>query len=50
MNNVAEGTVGILSAGHHYEILVPGVDDLDVVKSQRVVKSDGDNSLHGTVV
>ena len=50
MNDVAVGVIGVLAAGHDDEVLVTGVDDLNVVNGQLTVKGDRYDGLHGAVV
>ena len=40
VDNITVGIIGVLSARHNDEILVPGVDYLDVMKCQLMVKGD----------
>ena len=50
MYDIAVGIIGILAARHNDEILVAGVDDLNVMNGELIVERDRDDSLHGAVL
>ena len=50
MDNITVRTVGVFSARHNDNELVSCINDLDIVNCQCMVKGDGDNGFHRSLV
>ena len=50
MDDITVRAVGIFAAGHHDEITISGINDLDVMYGKTIVKGDGNYGLHGAFV
>ena len=50
MYDVSVGAVIVLSGGHYYKIALSGVNYLDVVYGEAIVKGYGNHRLHRALV
>ena len=50
VHDIPVGAVRVLTGGHNDEKAFPRVDDLDIVNSQAVVKGDGDDGFHRSLI